>query len=66
MTRQVKKAKALIEGVFRGLEAPANTFIVNNYAYPHASEIEAMRGDWKRVGNELRESMARADGKAAA
>ena len=66
MTNQVRKAKALINGVFRGLEAPADTFQVNRYAYPHASEQEAMLGDWQRVGNEVRDAMARADVKAAA
>jgi len=66
MTKQVLKAKALITGVFRGVESPADTFQVNRYAYPHVSEQEAMRGDWKRVGKELRDAMARADVKAAA
>lgn len=66
MTRQVKKAKALIKGVFRGIEAPADTFQVNRYAYPHSSEQEAMRSDWRRVGDELRDAIKRADGKAAA
>jgi hypothetical protein len=66
MTRQVKKAKALINGVFRGIESPADTFQVNRYSYPHSSEQEAMRGDWVRVGDELRRVIKRTDGKAAA
>lgn len=66
MTKQILKAKALINGVFRGIESPADTFHVNRYAYPHVSEQEAMRGDWKRVGDELRDAMKRADVKAAA
>ncbi len=66
MTKQLLKAKALIDGVCRGMESPADTFHVNRYAYPHVSEQEAMRSDWKRVGDELRGAMARTDVKAAA
>ena len=66
MEKQISKTKALINGVFRGLEAPADTFQTNRYAYPHQSEKEAMRSDWKRVGKELRKAMANTDGKAAA
>lgn len=66
MTKQVRKAKALIDGVFRGLESPADTFQANHYAYPHKSEQDAMRDDWRRVGDQLRDAMSRADVKAAA
>jgi hypothetical protein len=66
MTRQVDKAKALIKGVFRWIESPADTFQVNRYAYPHSSEQEAMRSDWRRIGDELRHAMKSADGKTAA
>ena len=66
MTKHVRKVKALINGVFRGMEAPADTFSVNHYSYPHRSEQDAMRGDWKRVGDQLRDSMDRADVKTAA
>ncbi len=66
MTKQIRKAKALIEGVFRGLEAPADTFKVNRYAYPHESEQSAMRGDWVRVGDQLRDAMTRTDAETAA
>lgn len=66
MTKPVRKAKALIKGVLRGLEAPADTFNVNHYAYPHESEQSAMRGDWVRVGDQLRDAMTRTDVKTAA
>ena len=66
MTKQIRKTKALIDGVFRGLEAPADTFNSNRYAYPHQSEQEAIRSDWKRVGDELRDAMSSTDVKAAA
>jgi len=66
MTKHIRKTKALIDGVFRGLEAPADTFTVNQYPYPHLSEHEAVRGDWKRVGDEIRDAMTRANVKAAA
>lgn len=66
MTKHIRKTKALIYGVFRGLESPADTFQVNRYAYPHKSEQEAMRGDWRRVGDGLKDAMARADVKTAA
>ena len=52
--------------MFRGLEAPSDTFLVNQYAYPYSSEQEAMRNDWRRVGDELRDAMKRAHGKTAA
>lgn len=66
MTKNILKAKALIQGVFRGIESPADTFCANDYSYPHKSEREAMRGDWRRVGNELQRAIKRSDGKAAA
>ncbi|MBI3938877.1 MAG: hypothetical protein HY323_18040 [Betaproteobacteria bacterium] len=66
MTKHIRKSKALIDGVFRGLEAPADTFTVNRYPYPHVSEQEAIRSDWKRVGDEIRAAMTRANVKAAA
>lgn len=66
MTKQIIFAKALIDGVIRGMEAPADTFRANRYVYPHASEQEAMRSDWKRVGDELRGAIKHADVKAAA
>ena len=59
MTKQVRIVKSLINGVFRGLEAPADTFQVNHYTYPHASERDALRGDWKRVGDQIQRSMNR-------
>lgn len=65
MTKQVRKAKALITGVFRGIESPADTFTVNHYAYPHESMQEAMRSDWKRVGDEMRGAIARGNVKTA-
>ena len=66
MPKIVLKTKALIDGVFRGLESPADTFTVNHYAYPHASEQDAMRRDWHRVGKDLKDAMKRADVEAAA
>ena len=59
------KAKALISGVLRGLEAPGDTFVVNRYSYPHASEQDAMRQDWYRVGQDIKDAMKRADAEAA-
>ncbi|OGT78421.1 MAG: hypothetical protein A3I78_03280 [Gammaproteobacteria bacterium RIFCSPLOWO2_02_FULL_56_15] len=58
MTKHIRKTKALIEGILRGLEAPADTFTVNQYPYPHESEHDALRGDWKQVGDEIRSVMA--------
>jgi hypothetical protein len=66
MTKQIRKTKALIDGVFRGLEAPADTFIAHDYAYPHRSEGDAMRSDWRRVGEEIHDAMIRTDVEAAA
>lgn len=66
MGKAVRKAKAFFDGALRGVEAPADTFIVNEYAYPHESPQEAMRQDWERVGDELRKSIKQADVKAAA
>jgi hypothetical protein len=31
---------------------------INSYPYPHASEQEALRGDWRRVGGGLSEPIA--------
>jgi hypothetical protein len=56
--------KALINGVFRGFDCPADAFIVNYYAYPHPSERDAMREDWYRVGQSIKDAMKRADVKA--
>lgn len=61
MGKAVRKAGAFIHGVFRGVASPADTFTVNTYAYPHESEQEAMRQDWIRVGNMLKDSMKRID-----
>jgi hypothetical protein len=66
MTKQIRKTKELINGVLRGLEAPSDTFRVNRYTYPHKSAQEAMRGDWRRVGDELKEVIQREDVKTAA
>lgn len=66
MTKQIRKTKALIDGVFRGLEAPADTFSVHPYAYPHQSEQEAIRSDWERVGDELKDAVRRTDVETAA
>lgn len=69
-TRMGKLVKAFFHGVVRGVGAPSDTFIVNTYSYPHASEEEAMRSDWVRVGEGLKGSMKRlekqVDVKAAA
>lgn len=54
-----KRAKAFWYGVFRGVASPAETFTVNVYTYPHNSAEEAMRGDWVRVGDEIRGAMKR-------
>lgn len=59
-----EKLKALINGVFRGLDAPRDVFVVNSYEYRHSSELEAMRSDWRRVGHDIKDAMKRADVKA--
>ena len=56
-----ERFKALINGVFRGFDAPADAFIVNSYAYPHRSEQDAMRKDWYRVGHVIKDAIKRAD-----
>ena len=63
-----KAVRAFLHGVIRGVESPSDTFVVNRYRYPHASEQEAMRKDWKRVGGDIKGAMNRAenDVKAAA
>jgi len=62
MGKAVRKVtKAFVHGLMRGVSSPADTFIVNTYAYPHESEQEAMRGDWIRVGNMLKDAMKRID-----
>ena len=66
MTKQSRKAKALIKGVLRGIESVADTFQVNRYSYPHASELEAIHGDWQRVGDDMRLVIKRTNAKAAA
>lgn len=67
MRHVVNRAKAFLFGVIRGLESPADTYRVNRYAYPHRSEQEALRGDWLRVGGDMRKTIKREkDGKAAA
>ena len=65
MIEMTHKAKALINGVLRGLEAPGDTVAVNRYSYPHASEQDAMRQDWYRVGHEIKDAITRADAEAA-
>jgi hypothetical protein len=66
MTKQLRKAKALIDSIFRGIEVPADTFSFTTYAYPHKSERDAMRGDWRRVGDDLRDAIKRTEGETAA
>lgn len=56
-----KVVKAFIHGVFRGVESPSDTFTVNIYRYPYESEQEAMRQDWHRVGDGIKDVMKRAD-----
>ena len=66
MTKHIRKTKAFVDGVLRGLEAPADTFTINKYPYPHESEHEAIHSDWRRVGDEIRSVMATENVKAAA
>jgi hypothetical protein len=56
-----KAIQALIDGVFRGASAPVDVFVVHEYKYPHPSTQEAMRDDWRRVGDEIRDSMTRTE-----
>ena len=61
MGRAVKRmrarARAFMRGVMRGAAAPVDTYIVHTYPYPHESEQEAIRDDWRRVGDTLRDSV---------
>lgn len=59
------KAKALIGGVLRGPEAPGNAVAVNRCSYSHASEQDAMRQDWHRVGQEIKDAVKRGDAESA-
>ena len=61
MEKLVQKARSFLDGTFRGVASPADTFVSNAYVYPHASEQAAMRSDWVRVGNHIRGAMKEMD-----
>jgi hypothetical protein len=56
-----RRVKAFIGGVLRGVAAPGDVYVTNVYHYPHSSPEAAMRGDWARVGDELKRAMKRSD-----
>lgn len=66
MGKTVRRAKAFLGGVLKGAAAPSDVHVSNGYPYPHASEQEAMRQDWYRVGDGLKAAMKQSDGKATA
>ena len=67
MSKQDRKLKSFFKGLDRGVQAPAQAFRVpNSYPYPYASEETAIRGDWERVGDELRQAITKTNGKAVA
>jgi hypothetical protein len=48
------------------LSLPAKVYQANRYLYPHGSEQEAMRGDWEKIGDDFRVSIAKAERETAA
>lgn len=62
----VRRARVFISGMFRGLESPADLYVVNSYSYPHKSELQAMRGDWVRVGDQMQSAVTKLNGETIA
>jgi hypothetical protein len=65
MAKQTDKASAFVGGVLRGIAAPLDTFKVNSYPYPHASDRDAIQRDLQRVGEDFKTVIANADAEAA-
>ncbi len=65
MNPLTQKYKELIAAVLKGMAAPGDVYHVNQYRYPHGSELDALRGDWERVGNDFKSVIERENGKAA-
>ena len=53
MKQLVTRPSAFWSAFFLGMASPLVVGEVNRYQYPHESEIDAMRGDWVRVGKDL-------------
>jgi hypothetical protein len=60
MSRMVTNARCFFRGVIVGGGAPVGAFSANRYSYPHASELEAMRGDWCKVGGDMKVALEKA------
>ena len=65
MGKTVRKARAFFGGMLRGIESPAEAFVINVYTYPHVSEQAAMRSDWIRVGGEMQKALTKLDGQTS-
>ena len=53
MKQLVTRHSAFWSAFFLGMASPLVVGQVNRYPYPYESELDAMRGDWIRVGGDL-------------
>lgn len=65
MNRPAPDYKELLANILKGMATPADVYRVNRYRYPHNAELNALRGDWERVGNDFKTVIDREHGKAA-
>lgn len=60
-----RRKSAFFIGFWAGLAAPGAVMATPSYTYPHASDNDALRSDWARVGTEIRGAMHRNDVKTS-
>jgi hypothetical protein len=63
MGRHVKKIRNYMRGVLRGIASPGEVYMVRDYRN-QTSPLDAMRGDWQKIGNDFRVVISR-NGQAA-
>lgn len=66
MAKTIHNAGQFLRHVIEGAGTPISTFHAHKYTYPHSSELEALRHDWTRVGDDMKKVIKKADVKAAA
>lgn len=58
--------KIFINAVLNGMASTVEPASKNKYAYPHSSDMSAMRSDWLRVGGDIKTVIKRENVKTAA
>ncbi len=64
MKRKPLVSKAFVRGFWSGLASVGSEYAPRTYVVAKVSERDAMRGDWMKIGNDLRKVSGRPNVKA--